>query len=118
MKRLAATASIALGVACIANAQSSIPAPQPADPHSQTAPGTQPNPEPSAGRPAQSGVYGRDRTGPVTFEEADKNKDGTVDREEAKSIPGFKFSRADKDKSESVSRQEFQTAMAGSQPRG
>jgi len=59
-----------------------------------------------------------DRTEQVTFEQADKNKDGKVDRDEAEDIDGFNFSAADADDDRWVSRTEFQTAMAGSRPRG
>jgi hypothetical protein len=59
-----------------------------------------------------------DRTAQVSFEAADANKDGKVDKNEAAGIPGFNFTSADVDDNESVSRQEFQTAMAGSTPRG
>ncbi|HUQ53039.1 MAG TPA: hypothetical protein VM692_12515 [Gammaproteobacteria bacterium] len=59
-----------------------------------------------------------DRTEHVTFEQADKNKDGKVDRDEAEDIDGFNFSAADADDSRWVSPEEFRTAMAGSRPRG
>ena len=59
-----------------------------------------------------------DRTEQVTFEQADKNKDGKIDRDEAEDIDGFNFSAADADDSRWLSRTEFQTAMAGSRPRG
>ena len=59
-----------------------------------------------------------DRTAQVTFDTADKNKDGKVSRDEAGDIPGFNFSSADVNDDASLSRQEFHTAMAGSQPRG
>src|SRR5262245_6867978 len=59
-----------------------------------------------------------DRTEQVTFDQADKNKDGKIDRDEAEDIDGFNFSAADADDSRWVSRAEFQTAMAGSRPRG
>jgi Ca2+-binding EF-hand superfamily protein len=59
-----------------------------------------------------------DRTAQVSFEAADANKDGKVDKNEAMGIPGFNFSSADVDDNESVSRQEFQTAMANARPRG
>jgi hypothetical protein len=54
----------------------------------------------------------------VSFDTADKDKDGKVTRDEANDIPGFNFSSADVNDDSSLSRQEFQTAMAGSQPRG
>ena len=59
-----------------------------------------------------------DRTAQVSFEGVDTNKDGKIDANEAEGVPGFNFSSADVDDNESVSRQEFQTAMAGSRPRG
>jgi Ca2+-binding EF-hand superfamily protein len=54
----------------------------------------------------------------MTFESADADKDGSVSRSEASSIPGLDFSTADADKNASLSRQEFQTAMATPRPRG
>jgi hypothetical protein len=59
-----------------------------------------------------------DRTEQVTFEQADKNHDGKVDRDEAEDIDGFNFTAADADDDRWISRAEFQTAMAGSRPRG
>jgi hypothetical protein len=59
-----------------------------------------------------------DRTEQVTFEQADKNHDGKVDRDEAEDIDGFNFAAADADDDRWISRAEFQTAMAGSRPRG
>jgi Ca2+-binding EF-hand superfamily protein len=61
---------------------------------------------------------GGDRTDQVSFETADKNKDGKVNKEEAGQIAGFDFSRADTNHDESLTRQEFQVAMATSTPRG
>jgi Ca2+-binding EF-hand superfamily protein len=66
----------------------------------------------------ERGPRSGDRTAQVSFETADKNSDGKVSREEANDIPGFNFSSADVNDDASLSRQEFQTAMAGSQPRG
>jgi hypothetical protein len=54
----------------------------------------------------------------MSFETADKDKDGSVSRSEASTIPELDFSKADADKNSSLSRQEFQTAMASSRPRG
>ncbi len=54
----------------------------------------------------------------VSFETVDRNKDGRVNRAEASEIPGFDFSRADINDDAALTRQEFQTAMAGAQPRG
>lgn len=59
-----------------------------------------------------------DRTAQVSFDAADADKDGKVDKTEAAGIPGFNFTSADVDDNESISRQEFQTAMANSTPRG
>jgi hypothetical protein len=59
-----------------------------------------------------------DRTEQVTFEQADKNKDGKISVDEGEDIDGFNFSAADADDDRVVSRTEFQTAMAGSRPRG
>ena len=59
-----------------------------------------------------------DRTAQVSFEAADANKDGKVDKNEAAGIPGFNFTSADVDDDENVSREEFRTAMANSTPRG
>lgn len=60
----------------------------------------------------------RDRSEQVAFEDADKNSDGTVDRDEAEDIDGFDFSEADVDDDRSLSRQEYQAAMRTSRPRG
>ena len=59
-----------------------------------------------------------DRTKQVSFDAADSNKDGKIDRDEAARIPGFNFSSADVDDNAAVSPQEFRTAMANSTPRG
>ena len=48
----------------------------------------------------------------------DKNKDGKLSRDEANDVRGLNFSSADVNDDASLSRQEFQTAMAGAQPRG
>lgn len=64
------------------------------------------------------GPLAGDRTEQVSFEKADKNSDGKLDRDEARDIDGFNFTAADADDDRWVSRAEFQTAMAGSQPRG
>ena len=66
----------------------------------------------------EPGPRSGDRTAQVSFDAADANKDGKVDKNEAAGIPGFNFTSADVDDNESVSRQEFQTAMANSTPRG
>jgi Ca2+-binding EF-hand superfamily protein len=54
----------------------------------------------------------------MSFETADKDKDGKVTRAEAADVQGLNFSSADTDGDASLSRQEFQVAMAGAQPRG
>jgi len=59
-----------------------------------------------------------DRTEQVSFAQADKNKDGKIDRDEANDVDGFNFSAADANDDRWVSPAEFQTAMAGSRPRG
>jgi hypothetical protein len=59
-----------------------------------------------------------DRAEHVTFEQADKNRDGKVDRDEARDVDGLNFKKADADDDRWISRAEFQTAMAGSRPRG
>jgi len=59
-----------------------------------------------------------DRTEQVTFEKADQNGDGKVDRDEAEDIDGFNFSAADADDDKWLSREEFRTAMSESVPRG
>jgi Ca2+-binding EF-hand superfamily protein len=64
------------------------------------------------------GPLAGDRTEQLTFEQADKDRDGKVSRDEARDIDGFDFSAADADDDRWLSRAEFQTAMAGSRPRG
>ena len=59
-----------------------------------------------------------DRTEQVAFDQADMNRDGKVDRDEAADIDGFNFSTADANDDKWLSREEFRTAMAGSVPRG
>jgi hypothetical protein len=54
----------------------------------------------------------------VSFDTADKNKDGKISRDEAEDVRGLNFTSADVNADASLSRQEFQTAMAGAQPRG
>ncbi len=101
MKKLAFATLVAMGVSAVAIAQQ--PSQQPA-PRS-TQPQTQPAPR------------GDDRTDQVTFERADKNADGRINREEANDIDGFDFSRADTNNDASLSRSEYQAAMSTSTPR-
>jgi Ca2+-binding EF-hand superfamily protein len=54
----------------------------------------------------------------MNFDTVDKDKDGKITREEATGVQGLNFSSADTNGDSSLSRQEFQTAMAGAQPRG
>jgi hypothetical protein len=54
----------------------------------------------------------------VSFDTADKDKDGKISRDEAEDVRGLNFTSADVNADASLSRQEFQTAMAGAQPRG
>ncbi len=72
----------------------------------------------SAQQSGSKAPRGNDRTNQVSFEKADKNGDGKVNREEGNSIAGFDFSRADTNNDGSLTRQEFQAAMARSTPRG
>jgi Ca2+-binding EF-hand superfamily protein len=97
MRKLAFATFAALGVATAALAQ------QPTPP---------PRPEVVPAPP------GNDRTNQVTFETADKNKDGLVNKEEGNLINGFDFSRADTNDDATLTRAEFQAAMAKSTPRG
>ncbi len=71
-----------------------------------------------AAQSGQPAAQPRQQSAQVTFDMADKNKDGKVTREEATSVPDLNFSAADVDADASLSRQEFQTAMAGARPRG
>jgi len=78
--------------------------------------GQQPAPAPQ--QPVRSEQpNGDDRSDQVTFETADKDKDGVVNPEEGNAIDGFDFSRADVNDDEILSRQEYQAAMATSTPR-
>ena len=81
----------------------------------------------NAGRPIAGGARrdgsvpappGGDRTDQVSFETADKNGDGNVNREEGNQIAGFDFSRADTNADGNLTRQEYMAAMATSTPRG
>ena len=74
--------------------------------------------EPGAASQAPAARSGEQRTAQMTFDTADKDKDGKVTRAEAADVPGLNFSTADVNADAALSRQEFQTAMAGAQPRG
>jgi Ca2+-binding EF-hand superfamily protein len=54
----------------------------------------------------------------ISFETADKNGDGRVNREEASVVAGFDFSRADANLDASLSRPEYQAAMSAPSPSG
>lgn len=117
MKRIAVTI-LSLGLASVAMAQPgqagdepSRPADANADRAGQAVPA---NPE----EQVTEAPRGDDRTDQVSFETADKNADGRVNREEGNSIAGFDFSRADTDEDGSLTQQEYQAAMATSTPRG
>jgi hypothetical protein len=58
-----------------------------------------------------SNARDREQREPVTFEVADRDQDGKIDRREANGVPGLDFLRADSDGDASLSRQEFQTAI-------
>jgi hypothetical protein len=58
-----------------------------------------------------------DRTAQVSFDRADTDRNGVLSNEEGNDIPNFDFSRADVNDDEQLSRQEYQAAMAPSQPR-
>jgi hypothetical protein len=53
----------------------------------------------------------------MSFEAADKDKDGKLSRSEASSVPGLEFARADTDGDSSLSRQEFRAAFDARPPR-
>jgi hypothetical protein len=55
---------------------------------------------------------------PVSFDDADKNKDGKLTRREARRVPHLSFSSADANQDAAVSRQEFQAAVASARQRG
>jgi EF hand len=116
MKKLAFATLVAMGMTAAAIAQQQPtpqPTPRPGQPSTQ-----QPSPQPrQAPREAAPAPRGGDRTEQVTFERADKNGDGRINREEANDIDGFDFSRADTNNDASLSRQEYQAAMATSTPR-
>jgi len=93
---LAVAVAACFGTAAIAQ--------QPAQPAQQTS--------------AQPAPHGGDRTDLVSFQTADKNKDGAVNKEEAGQIAGFDFTRADTNNNNSLTRQEFEVAMTTATPRG
>ena len=64
------------------------------------------------------GPLSGDRTEQVTFDQADKNRDGKISIDEGNDNDGFNFSAADADDDRWLSREEFQTAMSESRPRG
>jgi hypothetical protein len=66
----------------------------------------------------ENGASRGDRTAQVSFDTADRNKDGKLSREEANKIRGLSFRRADANDDASLTRQEFQIAMAGDLSRG
>lgn len=121
MKKLALATLVAMGMTAAAIAQQQ-PGQQPSPSQRSTQP-TQPSTQPRSTQPTQpnqpstQAPRGGDRTEQVTFERADKNADGRVNREEANDIDGFDFSRADTNNDASLSRQEYQAAMATSTPR-
>jgi Ca2+-binding EF-hand superfamily protein len=123
IKKLTLATLVALGMSAAAIAQqpSQQPGQRSAQPpsSSQQQPSQQPaerstQPQSSQSTPAPRGG---DRTEQVTFERADKNGDGRVNREEGNDIDGFDFSRADTNNDASLTRQEFQAAMTTSTPR-
>jgi Ca2+-binding EF-hand superfamily protein len=107
MKKLAFATLVAMGMTTVAVAQQS---------GQQTTPRSAQPPTSQSSQSTQT-PRGSDRTEQVTFERADKNADGRVNREEANDIDGFDFSRADTNNDASLSRSEYQAAMATSTPR-
>jgi hypothetical protein len=61
---------------------------------------------------------GPDRTDRIEFDQADKNRDGRLNRAEGTAIADFDFSSADANEDLVLSRPEFATAMARSVSRG
>jgi hypothetical protein len=51
-----------------------------------------------------------------TFEAADKNKDGSLSRQEASAIPGLDFAAADTNKNQSLDLSEYMAAIARFSP--
>jgi Ca2+-binding EF-hand superfamily protein len=81
----------------------------------QAAGGSQRQAEPGAAQPRAGQAQ---QSAQVMFDTADKDKDGKISRAEAADVQGLNFTSADVNADASLSRQEFQTAMAGAQPRG
>ncbi len=118
MKKLAFATLVAMGMTTAAIAQQSQTAPRSTQPSTQ-----QPSQTPStrdqtpSTRGNTQAPRGDDRTEQVSFESADKNGDGRVNRQEANDIDGFDFSRADTNNDAALTRQEYMAAMATSTPR-
>jgi hypothetical protein len=106
MKKLALATFVAMSLGAAAYAQQSN---QQSGQQSAQQPRQQTQP-----RALEPAPRGGDRTEQVSFDTADKNKDGTINRDEGNDIDGFDFSRADTNNDREVSRQEYQTAMATS----
>ena len=79
---------------------------------------TEPTASPPKRAATASPLEQRQQSAQVSFDTADKDKDGKITRQEATDVPNLNFSSADVNADASLSRQEFQTAMAGAQPRG
>jgi hypothetical protein len=58
-----------------------------------------------------------DRTAQVPFDDADMDKNGSLDRDEAGRVAGFNFTSADVDDNARISRDEYTAVMRRSQPR-
>ena len=122
MNRLAFATLVAMGMTAAAIAQQ--PGEQPLPRSQQTQPAPPRNSQPAPGSrstetaPAPRGGDRTEQGAHVTFDAADKDKDGKITRDEATVVPGLNFTSADVNADASLSRQEFQTAMAGAQPRG
>jgi hypothetical protein len=120
MNKLAFATLVAMGMtaAAIAQQPGQDPTQPSSQPQTQQSPPRNSQPAPGSRSPQTAPApRGGDRTEHVSFERADKNADGRVNREEANDIDGFDFSRADTNNDASLSRQEYQAAMATSTPR-